>query len=246
MIYRLSAAVIVLFWAVMTTLLIRSRVAPDRVPDWMKVPVEQVVRHYFTQGEESSLFIYHNKLNYGQLILYPRREQSGESHLTFSGDVLVYLPGQKPQRIDFNGAMEFQPDFAMTALLGRVHLRDPGITLRFELQPAADAYSYEVLSGDYTLHKDAGTIESLMDGETLSRYGINLKQLTAAGQHFHNVEVNARTDELQILNDTIPTHRIAIKHSEDIQTVMHISQTGKLLRVDTPFGYTLLAGGLDP
>ncbi len=247
MAYRTLATAICLLWLGMTGLLIRTELFPQEQAAWLKVPIDRVVEHFFAQGEESELTMYNGRQNYGQINFIPRRLPEGRSEVLYSGSLRIYLPGEKPRRIAFNGSLDLLANYAVDTVLLRVLLQDgEGTEHEITVAPHRDEYTFATKVAGNTRDSMKGSIHGIFDDPMLKQMGIDLDRITASGRSFGPASITAHMDELQVLQDTIPTYRISVAVSPDLTAVIHLSQTGRVLRVDTPVGYTFLAPGLEP
>ena len=69
--YRWFVAFVVVFWGVMTGLLVRTRLHPDALPAWLRIPPEHVLELMFRQQEDSELLILQGTRRQGQFYLMP-------------------------------------------------------------------------------------------------------------------------------------------------------------------------------
>src|SRR5438552_3366489 len=99
MLYRFSAVLIVAFWLVMTVLLVRLEIAPER-SNVLKLPPSHVFNLMFARGQRSELNIFENGQRIGNLMLQPK-VAAGENPrvLEFAGSVAVKLFSASRQRV---------------------------------------------------------------------------------------------------------------------------------------------------
>jgi hypothetical protein len=244
--YRIFAVAVVAFWLVMTGLLIRTRIRPESVPAWLRVPPEHVLNLMFRQQEDSELLILEGGRRRGSLYLMPRRDEDGTRRMAFNGELFLRLPGAgKTQRILYDGRMALGEGYAVRTFQGRVSLRDPAVTASVDIDPAAGRYRYEVVESGETVAEGEGSFAELLKDPRIQSFGLGVipvEQLRAAGA---DVAIEAHPSELRARGERIETYQVRIRHGAGGPWVFHVSPTGRVLRIDTPVGYVLAAEGLE-
>jgi len=245
--YRIFAAAVVLFWGVMTALLVRSHLRPDEIPSWLRIPPEHVVGLLFRQEEGSDLLILQGTKRQGRLYLTPRVLEDGSRRLVGNGEFFLRLPAAtKTQRILFDVRLDFDTAQRVTAFQGRVALRDPALTATLSVDPAAGTYAYEAVESGETVAEGTGRFDQALNDPRLAPFGVNAARIEEMRKSAGAIRLEARPSEVRARGERIETYRLALRHEGGIDWVFHISPTGRLLRAETPVGYSLMAEGLEP
>src|SRR4030095_14893962 len=125
MIYRTVAALIVVFWLVMTTLLIRNEVNPEdsRVRE---VPLTHVFKLLYLHEQASDLRIYAGGTSIGHLRFHPRNDKETHDRLVeFTGTIQLQVPDRR--RISWDGTLRMYPYSELMQSEWGVTLHDPGL-----------------------------------------------------------------------------------------------------------------------
>src|SRR5262245_41077895 len=131
MIYRTVATLIVIFWLVMTTLLIRNEVNPEdsRVRE---VPLTHVLKLLFLHEQPSDLRIYAGGTAVGYLRFQPRNHKdSGDRIVEFTGSIQVQVPDRR--RLSWEGTMRMTEGYELVRSDWGLTLQDPGY-MRLEVR----------------------------------------------------------------------------------------------------------------
>src|SRR5947208_994453 len=123
MLHRLLAGLIIGFWLVMMTLLIRLEVRPDK-SRVLEVPVSHVVRLIFDHGQQSLLSVKENGEPVGVVTFFPRKTEQGCT-LECTGGVTLHLPMMDRQRISWNASVEMDQKMNALAFTLDLAVREP-------------------------------------------------------------------------------------------------------------------------
>jgi hypothetical protein len=244
MIYRTVAALIVIFWMVMTTLLIRNEVSPDdsRVRE---VPLTHVLKFLFLHEQPSDLRIYAGGTPVGHMRFQPRNhKETGERIVELTGSIQVQVPDRR--RLSWEGALRISPDYELTRSDWAVTLQDPGF-LRLEVRAKA---------GDPAAHimlRNKDRVLQEMD-VALSEAGLTdlAKQFGAGGEMLAVVQqakaqaqaqaqpiVRARQSNLRHRGEWMETYLVSIEQNGQTLIQCHFSQLGQILQAKSLLGYTM-------
>jgi len=244
--YRIFAAMVVAFWLLMTGLLVRSRLQPEEVPAWLRVPPEHVLNLMFRQQEDSELLILEGGRRRGSLYLMPRRDEDGGRRLVLNGELFLRLPGmRKTQRVMYDGILSMGEQYVVRGFKGRISLRDPAVTASAEVDPVAGSYRYETVESGQSTASGEGTFADLLKDPRLAAFGISPARMESLRDAGAGVVIEAHPSELRAHRERIETYQLSVRHGEGIAWVFHVSPTGRVLRIDTPIGYVLAAEGLE-
>jgi hypothetical protein len=247
MLYRAAMVLVVLFWAAMWTLLIRSELRPQETA-LRAVRPELVLRQVFQQGQPSDLFIKSGATRNGHLRLSPKTdEQTGAHTLDFLGSMQVDFPSAPSQRAYWDGSIAMSPDFALLHLRGNFSLRQPGAhlppgsSLQVEVDPARNEGRYRLSFGDEAPFEETFTLDQAGLNLLLQRWGVD-PQLTRAvspGGLKVAPEITARLARLPVGKEQAETFLVTVKNQGQTLLELHISQLGQILHVKTLLGWEL-------
>ena len=242
MLYRFAAALIVVFWLTMTTLLVRDGGA------LRAVPVEHVVKLIFHHQQPSDLNIVSERMRLGRLRILPQSDRAaGRRTLAFEGHLQWSAPGVKRQRIAWEGELE------MDAALGVQRFRLAATThgpaeMRSEivLLPKENVVRY---AADFEGHTEARefTLDERGAREIFQHLGLDPTLLpVTAGAHAPVPIVKAAQSTLAIHGERIETYLVTIESNGQTWLECHVSQLGQVLSARTLLGYTLAPDDILP
>jgi hypothetical protein len=257
MIYRTVAALIVVFWLLMTTLLIRNEVNPEdsRVRE---VPLSHVLKIIYLHQEESHLRIYAGGTPIGHLSFKPKVDkETGQRTAEFTGTVQLQMPEKR--RISWDGVLRMSPDYELLRTNWGVALTDPGF-LRLEV---------EAVSGEPKAHVTLRTKDSVtnkdriiqqMDVATNEAGITDLAHQFGAGAEFiailQQAKTQAQADSKPIIRsrqssiryrgERTETYLVSIEQNGQTLVQCHFSQLGHVLQAKTLLGYTMQPDDLLP
>ncbi len=240
MLYRIFAALIVGFWLVMTGMLVRLEIAPEK-STVLEVPVAHVVRLMFANAQPSSLNIVENGLPIGNISLQPQSEP-GYRVLRFAGSLWLRLPMIPKQRVAWDGTTTFDRALNAQSAHLEVTMREPSTHTMISVNEQPNILHYEVTqNGNALANADVSlTREGLMTAT--EQLGIDPNALAAFGQNApSSLRVSAKETTRRYREETIAVFHISIQQSGAPIADIYVSQLGQVLEATTPFGYGLIA-----
>jgi hypothetical protein len=245
---RTAAFLIVAFWLMMTGLLIRLEVSPDK-SGVLAMPPEHVFKLMFTHEQLSELRIMDRGLPIGNLRLIPKSNPATAEHtLDFTGNLLVHLPDNpKKQRISWTGTLTMDRAFATQRFHLTLTLRDPGYHLLLDLDPTARQANYEIKQGDSVIKKSVISLDEKAASALLhDELGFDPGLLQNIGGNIGKPALTAKQTELKVRKEKIVAYLLTLQQGETPVVETYVSQLGQILLVKTIFGYTLSAEDMMP
>ncbi len=265
--YRTFIAGIVLFWLVMTGLLVRVEMFPDK-GDLLPVPVAHVGRLVFLHQQPSALVLYNpQRQRLGTVQLEPQRtrDASGERFINVlrgTGNTVLSLPGLPNGRmtytfqVQWNDAQQLQSfDWSATLHtpknLQSPDQREPAWGIKFDGRPPLNQFHYLIRRDDAVEKEASGTPAELLADPDLAVLGfdprtimeqVQARQTGAASQ----VAVTAHRGSLHFNGDEVETFVLNARYADSLDTTIHVSQLGQILMVKTFTGYDLYDDTLTP
>ena len=254
MIYRTAAALIVVFWLVMTTLLIRNEVHPEdsRVRE---VPLSHVLKLLYLHEQPSDLKIYAGGTPMGHLRFHPRtQKETGDRIVEFTGTILLQLQlPDRPSRISWEGTMRMDPEYKMKRSEWAVTLHDPEFT-RLEVRAQAGVPKARVCVRTKDQVIKELDVEMTESGLTsLARqFGANadfftlVQQARVQAQTQAQPTVRARYSTMRYRGENTETFLVSVEQKGQTLVQCQFSQLGQILQARTILGYTLQPDDLFP
>jgi hypothetical protein len=245
--YRVTAALIVLFWIAMTALLLRSEFAPaqSRVRE---IPPAHVLKLLFLYQQPSELSIQYQKSPVGRLRLHPHvRREDGSRVIEFVGNALFSVPGLARERMSWEGAIEMTRQLAVREVRLGFNLRGPE-RYRIELthDVAANRGRYElklddvsVAVRDYSLDA-AGRAALLREAEVAPQLVAMIQAAIQSAGPQAPLAITARQATLPFQGESIDTTLVTFGQGAQTLIEVHVSQLGQVMRADSLLGYTLV------
>ena len=246
---RLVTTTIVLFWVVMTVLLVRSELWPDR-SSLRTVPVEKVLKLMWFHHEPSELVVWSESRPVGHLRLHPKiRESDGARLLEYSGNVQVRLPGSPRQRISWDGVAEFDAALTMRSMLIGLDMRD--ITLdraEITIVPSENRAFFKLKdvservlnASDYSLD-ERGLKKLLAQVDLDPALYDTFRSSTPA-----KPTITAQESSILIHHERMKTYLIEMRQGGQTLLEAHVNELGRIVRVKTLVGYSLAPDDLTP
>lgn len=192
MFHRALNTAIILFWLLMTGLLVRVELFPDR-GELLPIPVTHIVKLIFLHQQPSSLFLYNpQRQRLGEFHLQPQRVKNPDANgteflnlLGGSGATTVRFPGVPNGRMTFRFSMELSEKYEVQRFDWSATLHTPGdkgpdgkktstsVGFEFDGRPAHDDYHYLIRIGDKVEKEASGTMASLLADPHLSVMGFD-------------------------------------------------------------------------
>lgn len=245
MLPRLFAGLIVAFWLVMTSLLIRLEIAPED-STVLDLPVSHVLKVMFTHRQQSVLNITENERPAGTVAIQPSVPSSDRRLLECAGTMTVRLPLLAPLRFAWNGAFMFDPQFRATHFTLELNTRQDAAAYTLTLSGDAADHAVEFELQQNGRRVQGGTLA--LDAEnvpaTLRQFGLDPSVFASLRQNVSPPTVAARRSRLRIRGEEIDVYLLSIRQGETVMLDCYVSQLGQVLMAKTPFGYAFAAEDL--
>jgi hypothetical protein len=248
--HRVASVLIVVFWGLMTFLLVRSELNPDGAII-RAVPVEHVMRLLFQHEQVSDLRIYSGAKPMGYLHLHPRVDKVTDQRvMDFTGTMHVYSAPQQRHRVSWEGNLIFSEKGEMQRTWWAVTLDDPGY-VRVEVAAVSGAPTAHLVVR--TRERVNGELkERIVDERDVSMdeagFSGLVKQVGATGDLAGLLQqpaaqikpvVKARLAALKFRGEKLETYLVSVEHNGQTYLEGHFSQLGVVLQAKTMLGYTL-------
>ncbi len=258
MLYRICAAFIVVFWLVMTGLLVRQQIG-EGGKALREVPVAHVVKLLLMHEQPSDLNIFSEKRRLGHLRIHPRMSKEGNSRvIEFSGNLLTNLPGTERQRMVWEGEWGLEKTLATRHFSVSLTLRDPArgdaaayrtqITITPSAIPAENVLRFTLHSGPRQL--DARTFSLDEKGLQAALQEILdpalLQMVQGQSRTMSPPVIKALQSTMLIHGERLDTYLVSIEQSGQTLLEADVSQLGQVLRAKTLIGYKLMPDDLLP
>ena len=273
MFYRTFLTGVVLFWLVVTGLLVRIELFPGK-GDVLPVPVSYVGRLIFLHQQPSTLALYNpQNQRLGTMHLDPQHipDRMGGGfvdNLRSTGEATVSLPGFPNARLTYNFLLQLNEaqqlqNFEGTATIhtlkppGSSKQREPAWAIKCDGRPPLNQFHYLVRQDDVVEKEASGTPAELLADPDLSLFGVAPRTLLdqmqarpdgASGGDgaASQMAVSAHRGNLRFNGDEIETFVVTARYAESLETTIHVSQLGQVLLVKTFTGYNFYDDTLAP
>jgi hypothetical protein len=235
--YRTFVGVVIVFWAVMTSLLVRLELQPEH-SSFLNIPVSHVFNLMFFHQQRSVLSIYESGERIGSLSVQPRTLKD-RRELEIAGNISFALPWTTRQRVGWNGVIRMDRKLDMQFVELALRTREPEVNTRLSVDVLSNSGSYEVRGGDGTIQSASFSLNELPI--VAEQVGFRLAMLNNA-----RPVVTARQTDMQIAGDKIEVYSITIAQKEMTLAQIFVSPLGQILKVNTSFGYSLSAEDVFP
>lgn len=240
--YRIFAALIVGFWLVMSALLFRLEVHPEK-STLLDVPVSHVLKLMFVQAQPSNLNIVVGGQHMGSLSIRPNTTADKQTRsVAFAGNLSLQLPMMSRQRVAWDGTLDLDRAFEMTALKFSVLVRESGYTTEFIIDPRAHRVSYRMLQRGRFITQSSLPLDSDGASSALLQLGIDPTILANLRENFASLAsptMTAKQSELKIRNEKIDAYQLTVRQGDAVIADIYVSQLGQILLAKTPLGFTL-------
>ena len=246
---RLVSTTIVVFWVVMTALLVRTELWPDR-SSLRTVPIEKVAKLMWFHHEPSDLVVWNESRRVGHLHIHPKiRESDGARLLEYSGNVQVRLPGSARQRISWDGVAEFDAELGMRSLLVGLGMREISLdSAEILITPAENRAHFRLLDVN---GRELNVNDYSLDERGLKKILTQVDLDPALYDTFRSSTpavpvVTAQESSLIIHHERTKTYLVEMRQGGQTLIEAHVSELGQVLRVKTLVGYSLAPDDLVP
>jgi hypothetical protein len=242
MLYRLTSVTIIVFWIVMTTLLIRNEVSPNS-SRLREIPVSHVLKQLFVHEQRSNLRIYNGSTPIGHVFMYPHVDKDTDARvLEFTGTLSFDVGPDRKQRLSWDTIVHMNSLFEVQSSDYRIRLHEPSDLL-------ADIH---VAAGEPLVHVRLTSRGQVIDERDISmnQSGIEgiAQQFGATGDVLGLLQqptvktqpaIRARLSSLRIGDQPTETFLVSMEHNGQSYFECHFSQLGQALQAKTMFGYRL-------
>jgi len=244
MVSRILAIAIVAFWLVMTGLLVRLEISPEKSAV-LNVPVSHVLKLIFMHGQRSVLNIKENGNQAGTVALHPSSPTSDRRSLEFLGSMTVRLPMLAPQRFAWNGEVNLDRALRTQDFTFELSSRQSNAYRVVLTGSAAErAVRYELHENGQLVGKGKVPLDENIAPMTLQQLGFDPNVLANLRKNVSPPAVTARQAELRVRDEKIDVYQVTIRQGNTAMADIFVSQLGQVLMAKTPFGYTLSAEDL--
>lgn len=244
-IYRALVGGIILFWVIMTGLLVRAEFFEGSVGA-RAVPVAHVFKQIFLHEQPSDLAFYRRLQRLGLFHVQPRRELTspafGATHALFvnGGSTLDFF-GLPNQRVILRATVDLDAQqsirhFEVSATVREPRQKEPSLGIAFDGAPPANHYHYVIRRGDAVQQERAGTPEELLDDPALRAFGFDPQTVIhQAAAQAGGGSVEARRSTMPFNNEIIDTYLVTFRGV--FETTMQTTEQGQILAIKTGAGY---------
>ena len=251
--FRFLALGILIFWGIMTSLLIRAVYFPEfeRLP---KVDPEHVLELFIDNREVAQLYIFKGTEVVGDIMMTPRHlPGTGGAEIGFAAAGVVELPNLPRQKLNWRGKLHLGPlpKRRLTAIDIGVRFSDPAVSVLLHIDPVSMDFYYTVMQGGVVVSdsvSEGGVVVS--DSRTdPSAVGVAQMQLMMAAwgiefggrEEGERAKLEARQGAIEIAGHRAGAYfmRLGIPGAGEVN--LTFSEAGELLELFTPLGYEILA-----
>jgi hypothetical protein len=246
MLYRITSFTIIVFWVVMTTLLIRNEVSPS-TSRLREIPVSYVLKQLFGHEQRSNLRIYNGSTPIGHVFMYPHVDTETDARvLEVTGSLGFDVGPEQKQRISWDSVIRMNAAFDVQVSEYRVRLHEPS-DLVADIRVAANQPLVHVrLSsrGKTIEERDIAMNQSGVEG-IAQQFGATgdvlglLQQGAVAAKTQAEPVIRARLSSLRIGDQRTETFLVSMEYNGQTYFECHFSQLGQALQAKTMFGYRL-------
>lgn len=257
--HRLAAAGIILFWLVMTGLLVRSQWLPHSGGQ-MAVPPAHVFKEIFLHEQASDLALYRSRQRLGTFHLQPRRDPvtktPGVTHsVVITGGSSLDFFGLPSQRVILHGVFELNAAhavcrFEVAATIRELRQKEPSLGVTVDGAPGEGRYHYLIRSGETVQKEGTGTVEELLGDSLWQSFGFDPRPLLH--QALAPPATAAAAAQLEATRATIPyngevidTYLVTVRGA-GLEATLQTTQQGQILAITTGAGYNFYDEALAP
>jgi hypothetical protein len=237
---RVVTALIVCFWLVMTTLLVRMQLNPNG-STLMVVPPSHLFKLMFTHEQLSELEILDGTDRIGNLMIRPKTDEEHNSRtLTFVANLSLRLPGvAKRQRISWDGTVLMDRSYAVKSVDLGWNSPEPPYHLHLDLSGDRKSVTYEIKQGSQTVHKASMSLDQEGLTSLLREAGIDPSIVQGFPGTISAPAVTARQTEMRVRNEKIVAYLLSVSQGDTALVEMYVSQIGQVMSVKTITNYSL-------
>ncbi len=231
-----------LFWGIMTALLIRAVYFPEfeRLPS---VDPGHVLELFIDHREVTQLFVYRDDGEVvGDVLLTSRELADGRgAEIGFAAAGVVELPSLPRQKLNWRGKLKLGPgpDRKLVGVEISVRFAEPSVTVSMEIDPVTFAFHYQVSRGGVIIRDSRGDPGGMGVAQMqllLAAWGFDFGSGAGEGAAWQ-----ARQGAVEIAGHRAGAYFLVLGLPGAGEMKLTFSEAGELLGVDTPLGYTLLS-----
>jgi hypothetical protein len=241
--FRFLGVGIVVFWGLMTALLIRAVYFPafERLPE---VDPGHVLELFIDHKEVTHLFFYREDgAVVGDVMLTPRRLSEDDGiEIGFAAVGEVELPNLPRQKLNWRGKLKMGPgpERKLDKVDISVRFTFPPLTVAMEIDPATMGFHYKVLRGGLVItdsRDDPNGMGVAQMQILLAAWGLNPEMM---GKEKPSTW-EARQGAVEIGGHRAGAYFMVVDFPGAGMAKLTFSEAGELLVIDTPLGYQLLS-----
>ncbi len=240
MLYRLAAMAIVAFWIVMMVLLIRLETHPEET-DLLDVPPSYVMGIMFKHKQQSLLTVNDDEKPIGTISLLPSITGSNGRLLNFSSTLTLQMPASR-QRINFNGALNFDAALHLTGFRVDLYTQQPHYHLNVKGDTAAKTLACQLLQDNHVMLSETLPMDSSSFGPMLSQsVGLDPNSLPISTSNITPPTVTARETKITLRGEQLQVYEVSVHDGATATVDYYVTQLGQVILAKTNFGYTFAA-----
>lgn len=246
--YRFACVAVVIFWAVMTLLLVRSSYfsSEDRLP---VVDTDFVVDRFVNNANRSNLTVYKGRRPVGRIALSPRRLDDGRVDLLMTALGEIEIPGVGKQDLAWRGNLILNGRNEVDHLAVNVKFRDPDVRVWLEVDPATFEISYRVEhDGETVVDSDDRKSKAVRRVKLLlAAWGLGPKALQrkAEQRESSRQQVVARHGKVEIGGEKMNAYLLEVTPLRGKKFRLYFNDAGELMKVGSLLGYEILSDAFD-
>jgi hypothetical protein len=246
--WRTLTVLILFFWMVMATLLVRLVYFPEG-SQFAKVPPEHVLKMFLEQGTIlNTLHIYHHDKKLGSATLDTRKMAPGEG--SGKGDVIIatglidkgafpQMPGQMVWRLE----MLLEDMKRLAGSSGYIRLTENAMNLEFNWEPGQRLPRFTLKQKGQLVADDQMVEPMIHQMMGVGNSGAFLPEgvkLPAQGDASSLIEVKSREGAMTFAGHKTRGYVIEFSFMEHYNAKVFFTEAGELALVDLPDGYRLV------
>ena len=237
MIYRFSCAAVVVFWVVMTVLLVNRSYfsSEDHLP---VVRSEHVIDLFIKNPNSSDLYVYRGKKQVGSLSIIPRELEDGRIELQLTALGKIDFLGLDAQDVVWRGELELTPQHDVVHFDLVVKFRHPRVNVALEIDPETFEIAYQVMQdGEILIDSDdekskaVRRVKKLLSLSGMSPKALKRKEARRESPDGKQSTMVARYGKMIIGGERL---------------LLYFSEVGELVKIGPVLGYDVLSSAFAP
>ena len=257
MIYRLSCAAVILFWLVMTVMLVMRSYfsSEDRLP-LVRDP-DGVIELFINNPNTSNLNVYRDRELVGSISISPKLLSNGNRQLMVTALGEIDFPGVDKQDVGWRGELELTPrneveHFDLNVTFGKSQMK---VTLvidpkTFEINYLVEHKGTKLIDSDDRNSKHVKRVQFL-----LGLWGMSPEKLRKKGQGSGGIAgedaIKVRFGKVEIGGERQTAYILYLSPMREREFKVYFSETGEILKIgaererdrDQVWGYEILSEG---